>query len=545
MGRYIASTSKSECLLCGDGQYIDEEGATECIACESGKNPNYHRSACLTCTAGTAVAVDSSAECVECTAGFYTPAAGYSECLPCEAGSFSDANLTARCTSCYVGTYSEAGQTECAECEPGTFSDMGASECSACDAGYFATDYGSSECSVCDRGAFASTPGSSECTLCPSGQYVLEYGATGCTKCEKGKISTSSGALSCSYCKDGYYQDSTGETECLQCGSNEKSNSGRSACVATTTTTTILTVNCEGHFSNWTDCSATCGEDVVTQRTWIVDQEAEVGGFSCLFDDGEVFTLPCKGLPTCETTTPSATTKYAMLRVPQDDGEVVYMSAADYEEEAGSCPFDSKSAVIDGEGNKTVVGGGCQNYLFDVDDGVVIGGIRNKAANDWLVLIGGSYSQSLSNYASSAGGYGNKALGRFSVVAGGSSNSVTKYHSSALGSHATSTVERTLTFGFDGEDCPGSSAKSVSFCADLVTVNDVSVLKLVDDYVSVANSRVRRLRSRSGVEIEQGILELTDKVTRQQQKIDELATIHSSNLVLRERVQALSASLDD
>ena len=73
-------------------------------------------------------------------------------------------------------------------------------------------------------------------------------------------------------------------------------------------------VDCEGSYSDWSSCSATCGTGVQS-RTFAVAVVASSGGLQCNATDGKVETTNCAELAQCPTTTRSPELPATSLRV--------------------------------------------------------------------------------------------------------------------------------------------------------------------------------------------------------------------------------------
>ncbi len=126
---------------------------------------------------------------------------------------------------------------------------------------------------------FSDDEGASACAPCAAGRFQYSIGMATCSACPKGKVSTKPASLACTVCDDGTYQSKAGQSACAECSSGQVSNDYGTGCDKTTTTTVEWRVSCEGYYTNWTECSATCGGDTAREmRTWMITQEAQEGG---------------------------------------------------------------------------------------------------------------------------------------------------------------------------------------------------------------------------------------------------------------------------
>merc|ERR1712025_1438943 len=90
--------------------------------------------------------------------------------------------------------------------------------------------------------------------------------------------------------------------------------------------------------------------------------------------------------------------------------------------------------------------------------------------------------------------------------------------------------------GFSGDDCDNVDDKTVTVCAEGVRVNEISLDKLVLDYVAQSNRRVRRLRSPAR-SVDGQLSYLVEAAEAQQAAIDKLLRVQKKNAELKATVQ--------
>ena len=125
------------------------------------------------------------------------------------------------------------------------------------------------------------------------------------------------------------------------------------------------------------------------------------------------------------------------------------------------------------------VGAGKHNQVIgDSQFSTIGGGLNNIVNADYGSVTGGWKNKCYSNYCSIGGGFSHKVSARFGTILGGSKNTVTGRFGVAAGISATASKDYSAAFGFTGEVCSNSEAKTVKICAESFKFNDFEVTDL-------------------------------------------------------------------
>jgi hypothetical protein len=226
--------------------------------------------------------------CEECPAGKFAALVGKGNCVFCPEGKFNTQNASGTCESCPVGRFAIDGSTGCSDCPVGKFqngTESGA--CESCDAGSYAEWSGATSCKHCPAGTFQALQEYGLCDCCEGGTYS-PLGVAGCFGCPAGSFSgTCSGVDTCTLCPHGKF--SSVGTSCTDCDAGSYSDHGASQCTACPSGKYALAgkfecywvpVHCAYDWSDWSDCTRSCGTGTHTRHA-IASTVPAHGGDAC------------------------------------------------------------------------------------------------------------------------------------------------------------------------------------------------------------------------------------------------------------------------